>query len=83
MKFDGNILEVWFQDEFSREKVKLSGRSGKLAYCKTSWGWVENVVAQALTVNIPKMKIADYLTELNCWLEVFCNPPVEILIHKE
>ncbi|MBQ2885046.1 MAG: hypothetical protein IJE43_15000 [Alphaproteobacteria bacterium] len=45
MKFGGNILEVWFQDEFSREKVKLSGRSGKLANCKTSWSWVENVVA--------------------------------------
>ena len=42
MKFDGNILEVWFQDKFSREKVKLSGRSGELANCKTSWGWVES-----------------------------------------
>ena len=42
MKFDGNILEVWFQDKFSREKVKLSGHSGKLAYCKTSWGLVES-----------------------------------------
>ena len=31
MKFDRNILEVWFQDEFSREKVKLSEHSGKLA----------------------------------------------------
>ena len=42
MKFDGNILEDWFQDELSREKVKLSGHSGELAYCKTSWGLVES-----------------------------------------
>ena len=42
MKFDGNILDGWFQDELSREKVKLSGRSGELAYCKTSWGRVES-----------------------------------------
>ena len=27
---------------FSREKVKLSGHSGELAYCKTSWGLVES-----------------------------------------
>lgn len=31
MKFGGNILENWFQDELSREKVKLSGHSGELA----------------------------------------------------
>ena len=31
MKFGGNILEVWFQDKFSREKVKLSERSDKLS----------------------------------------------------
>ena len=42
MKFGGNILDGWFQDELSREKVKLSGRSGELAYCKTSWGRVES-----------------------------------------
>ena len=42
MKFGGNILEDWFQDELSREKVKLSGHSGELAYCKTSWGLVES-----------------------------------------
>ena len=42
MKFDGNILDSWFQDELSREKVKLSGHSGELAYCKTSWGRVES-----------------------------------------
>ena len=42
MKFDGNILDGWFQDELSREKVKLSGHSGELADCKTSWGLVES-----------------------------------------
>lgn len=42
MKFGGNILDGWFQDELSREKVKLSGHSGELAYCKTSWGRVES-----------------------------------------
>lgn len=42
MKFGGNILETWFQDKFSREKRKLSERSGKLANCKTRWGWVES-----------------------------------------
>lgn len=42
VKFDGKILEVWHQDTFSREKVKLNERSGELAYCKTSWGWVES-----------------------------------------
>ena len=42
MKFGGNILEDWFQDELSREKVKLSGHSGELANCKTSWGLVES-----------------------------------------
>ena len=42
MKFDGNILEIWFQDKLNCEKVKLSGHSGKLAYCKTSWGLVES-----------------------------------------
>ena len=31
MKFDRNILEVWFQDKFSREKVKLSEPLGELA----------------------------------------------------
>ena len=31
VKVVGHILEVWFQDKFSREKVKLSGRSGELA----------------------------------------------------
>ena len=31
MKFGGNILDGWFQDELSREKVKLSGHSGELA----------------------------------------------------
>ena len=31
MKFDGNILEIWFQDKLNREKVKLSERCGKLA----------------------------------------------------
>lgn len=40
MKFDGNILDGWFQDESSREKVKLSGHSGELACRKTSWGRV-------------------------------------------
>ena len=42
MKFGRNILEDWFQDELSREKVKLSGHSGELAECKTSWGLVES-----------------------------------------
>ena len=42
MKFGRNILEDWFQDELSREKVKLSGHSGELADCKTSWGLVES-----------------------------------------
>ena len=42
MKFDGNILEIWFQDKLNREKVKLSGHSGELAYCKTSWILVES-----------------------------------------
>ena len=41
VKFDGNILDGWFQDKLSREKVKLSGHSGELADCKTSWGRVE------------------------------------------
>lgn len=31
MKFDRNILEVWFQDELNREKVKLSGQLGELS----------------------------------------------------
>ena len=31
MKFDGNILEIWFQDKLNREKVKLSEHSGELA----------------------------------------------------
>ena len=34
MKFGGNILEDWFQDELSREKVKLSGHSGELAFAR-------------------------------------------------
>ena len=42
MKFDGNILDGWFQDELSREKVKLSGHSVELAYCKTGCGLVES-----------------------------------------
>ena len=42
MKFGGNILDGWFQDELSREKVKLSGHSGELACRKTSWGLVES-----------------------------------------
>lgn len=42
MKFDGNILDGWFQDELSREKVELSGHSGELADCKKSWGRVES-----------------------------------------
>ena len=35
MKVGGHILEDWFQDELSREKVKLSERSGKLSECKS------------------------------------------------
>ena len=31
VKFDGNILEVWFQQQLSREKEKLNGHLGKLA----------------------------------------------------
>ena len=31
MKFDGNILDSWFQDKFNCEKVKLSEHSSKLA----------------------------------------------------
>ena len=45
MKFDGNILEDWFQDKLSREKVKLSGRSGKLAKQQDELEWGLKVVA--------------------------------------
>ena len=46
MKVGGHITRHRFQDEFSREKVKLSGRSGKLAQnCETSWGEGLKVVA--------------------------------------
>ena len=38
MKFDGNILEVWFQDEFSREKVKLSEPLSELAILQEEFG---------------------------------------------
>lgn len=31
VKFGWNILESWYQDESSREKVKLSEQAGKLA----------------------------------------------------
>lgn len=31
MKVGGHILKDWFQDELSREKVKLSERFGELA----------------------------------------------------
>ena len=66
MKFDGNILEVWFQDKFSREKVKLSGRSGELANCKTSWGWVESRGLGTSSKYSQMDEIENYLTELNC-----------------
>ena len=29
MKFDGNILEVWYQDELNREKDRLSEPLGE------------------------------------------------------
>ena len=29
MKFGGNILDVWYQDEFDREKDRLSGPLGE------------------------------------------------------
>ena len=38
MKFDGKILEVWFQDMFSREKVKLSEPLGELAILQEEFG---------------------------------------------
>ena len=63
MKFGRTILEVWHQDGFSREKVKLGEHSGKLAYCKTSWGWVESCGSGFKQKNIPKMKIADIILQ--------------------
>ena len=45
MKFDGNILDDWYQDELSREKVKLSGRSGKFAKRQNELGGGLKVVA--------------------------------------
>lgn len=43
MKFGGNILEDWFQDELSREKVKLSGHSGELAFARRVGVWLKVV----------------------------------------
>ena len=45
MKFDGNILDSWFQDKLSREKVKLSGRSGEFAKKQNELEWGLKVVA--------------------------------------
>ena len=55
MKFDGNILDGWFQDKLSREKVKLSGRSGKLAESARRVGVGLKVVAQALSVKYSRV----------------------------
>ena len=55
MKFDGNILDSWFQDKLSREKVKLSGRSGKLAESARRVGVGLKVVAQALSVKYSRV----------------------------
>ena len=55
MKFDGNILDDWFQDKLSREKVKLSEHFGELSKLKKGKrvkGRLK-VVAQALFINIP------------------------------
>ena len=46
LKVGGHITRHWFQDEFSRKKVQLSGRSGELAIEReTSLGVGLKVVA--------------------------------------
>ena len=62
MKFDRNILDGWFQDKSSREKVKLSGHSGELAYCKTSWGLVESRGLGSIRKIFQNIEKNDYLS---------------------
>ena len=66
MKFDRNILEVWFQDKFSREKVKLSGHLGELSEVADESGEVESRGLGTSSKYSQMDEIENYLTELNC-----------------
>ena len=62
MKFGRNILDGWFQDELSREKVKLSGHFCKLANCKTSGGRVESRGLGSIRKIFPSTEKNGYLS---------------------
>lgn len=57
MKLDGDILEVWFQDELNRKKVKLSEQSGKLAAMLDELDRVESFGSGAVCEIFPNDEI--------------------------